>query len=169
MDTDRTGEIARTFERIHRPLRWPLAEYSRRKVARAGFTGYVFTRSRGTAGAGFAHGFALREDSFPGITSPPEAVSYVFVRPVSSALYRDLVTRPRSPVRRLVADSRSLPNPFEFHPGAEVVVMRHRSFARIPPELFVLTAADFFMLSQQPLVTGGFVGRVTATTERRGP
>jgi hypothetical protein len=168
VDPDRADEIAATFERIQRPLRWPLEDYGRRTVKRAGFTGYVFTRSRGTMVAGFAHGFALRAGAFPGIASPPEAVTYVFIRPLGSALYRDLVTRPRSPVRRLVAESRTLANAFEFHPGDEVVATRHRSFARVPPELFVLSASDFFMLSQQPLLTGGFVRRVTAATERRG-
>ncbi len=169
MDVDRTEEIAATFERIHRPLRWPLAEYRRQKVARAGFTGYLFSRVRGRAVAGFAHGFALREDALPGVVSPPEAVSYVFVRPAGSALHRDLVSRPRSPVRPLAADSASLGHPFELHPDGEVVAVRHRSFARVPRELFVLDAADFFMISQQPLLTGGFVRRVTAATERRGP
>lgn len=168
MDTDRSVEIRATFARIQRPLRWPLAEYGRRKVARTGFTGYVFTRSRGQAVAGFAHGFALQPDALPGIVSPPEAVTYVFVRPVGSALFRELVTRARSPVRLLVSASASLANPFAFHPDAEVVALRHRSFARIPRELFVLSAADFFMLSQQPLVTGGFVRRVTRATKRRG-
>ncbi len=169
MDVDRSEEIAATFERIHRPLRWPLAEYRRRKVARAAFTGYVFSRVRGHAVAGFAHGFALRTGALPGIEAPPEAVSYVFVRPVRSALYDDLVTRPKSPVRRLVAESAALGFPFEPHPGEEAVAVRHRSFARVPQELFVLEAADFFMVSQQPLLTGGFVRRVTAATQRRGP
>ncbi len=169
MDVDRSEEIAATFERIHRPLRRSLAEYRRRKVARAGFSGYVFSRVRGRAVAGVAHGFALRTGDLPGIEAPPEAVSYVFVRPLRSALYDDLVARPRSPVRRLVADSAPLGFPFELHPGDEAVAVRHRSFARIPRELFVLEAADFFMVSQQPLVTGGFVRRVTAATQRRGP
>lgn len=169
MDTDRKEEIAATFRRIHRPLRWPLADYRRRKVAQAGFTGFTFTRARGSAVAGFAHGFALRADALPGIRTPPEAVTYVVVRPAGSALYRDLVARPRSPVRQLVAESEALENPFEFHTEGEVVALRHRSFARVPSELFALSAADFFMVSQQPLVTGGFVRRVTAATDRRGP
>jgi len=169
VDRGRTEEIKATFERIQRPLRWPLADYRRRKVARVGFTGFVFSRARGTAVAGFAYGFALRPDALPGIREPPEAAAYVFVRPAGSALYRDLVTRPRSPVRRLLSDGRDLAYPFEFHPGEEVVAVRHRSFARVPPELFVLGAADFFMISQRPLQTGGFVRRVTAATDRRGP
>ncbi len=169
MDATRAEEIRATFERIHRPLRWPLGEYRRRKVARAGFTGYVFSRVRGKACAGFAFGFALRPDSVPGAGGPPEAVAYVFVRPVGSPLYRDLVTRPKSPVRRLVAESASLGYPFEFHPGEELAAVRHRSFARVPSELFVLGAADFFMIAQRPLVTGGFLRRVTAATQRPGP
>lgn len=169
MDRDRTEEIGATFERIQRPLRWPLGDFRRRKVSRAGFTGYVFSRVRGTAVAGFAYGFALRPGALPGIREPPEAAAYVFARPVGSALHRDLVTRPRSPVRRLVSESRALAYPFEFHPEGEVVAVRHRSFARVPPELFVLGAADFFMITQRPLQTGGFIRRVTAATERRGP
>lgn len=169
MDVDRSEEIAATFERIHRPLRWPLADYRRRKVARADFTGYVFSRVRGAAVAGFAHGFALRTGALPGIETPPEAVSYVFVKPVRSRLYDDLVLRPRSPVRKLAAESKTLGYPFTLHVGEETVALRHRTFARVPRELFVLEAADFFMISQQPLLTGGFVRRVTAATQRRGP
>ncbi len=169
MDPDRSEDIEAAFERIHRPLRWPLADYRRRKVARVGFTGYVFSRGRGDAVAGFAYGFALRPGALPGIREPPEAAVYVFARPRGSTLHRDLVTRPRSPVRRLVADARALPHPFEFHPEAEVVAVRHRPMGRLPRELFVLGAADFFMVSQGHLQTGGFVRRVTAATERRGP
>ncbi len=169
MQRDRSREIAATFERIQRPLRWPLADYRRRKVSRSDFAGYVFSRVRGKAVAGFAYGFALREDCLPGIRHPPEAAVYVFVRPVGSELHRDIVTRPRSPVRRLVAEGQSLGYPFDFHPDGEVVAIRHRSFGRIPPELFVLGAADFFMIAQRPLQTGGFIRRVTAATEGKGP
>ncbi len=165
----RTHEIEATFERIQRPLRWPLGDYRRRKVARTGFTGYEFSRGRGRAVAGFAFGFALKAGAVPGVVEPPEAVAYVFIRPVESRLYRDLVTRPRSPVRRLIAEGATLGYPFEFHAGEELVAVRHRSFARTPPELFVLGAADFFMIAQRPLVTGGFLRRVTAATERRQP
>ena len=169
MDPDRTEDIRAAFDRIQRPLRWPLADYRRRKVARTGFTGYVFSRVRGDAVAGFAYGFALRPAALRGIHEPPAAAAYVFVRPVGSSLHHDLVTRPRSPVRRLVADSRALPHPFEFHPEGEVVAVRHRPLRRLPRELFILSAADFFMVSQGPLQTRGFVRRVTAATERRGP
>ncbi len=169
MDARWAEGIEATFERIHRPLRWPLADYRRRKVARAGFTGYVFSRTRGKAVAGFAYGFALRPDALPGIREPPEAAAYVFVRPPESALHRDLVARPRSPVRRLVADGRTLAYPFEFHPEGEVVAVRHRPVGRLPKELFVLGAADFFMVTQGLFQTQGFVRRVTAATERRGP
>ena len=169
MDLDRRKDIASTFERIQRPLRWPLADYRRRKVSRAGFTGYVFSRMRGDAVAGFAYGFALRADVFPGVREPPEAVAYVFVRPVGSTLHRELVTRARSPVRGLVAESRSLAYPFELHPDSEAVAVRHRPMGRMPHELFVLSASDFFMITQRPMVTGGFVRRLTAATERRGP
>ncbi len=162
-------EIEAAFQRIHRPLRWPLGDYRRRKVLQAGFTGYVFSRVRGKAVAGFAYGFALRRGALPGIAEPPEAVAYVFVRPVASTLYGDLVTRPRSAVRRLIADGRELDYPFEFHPGEEVVAVRHRSFSRVPRDLFALSTADFFMIAQRPLQTGGFIRRVTKATERRGP
>lgn len=169
MDVDRTKEFAATFERIQRPLRRPLADYRRRKVARADFAGYVFSRARNNAVAGFAHGFALRPGGLPGIVSPPEAVSYVFVRPVRSTLYDELVTRPRSPIRRLVAESVSLGYPFELHGGQETVAVRHRSLARVPRELFVLEACDFFMISQRPILTAGLVRRVAAATTSRGP
>ncbi len=167
--TDRSRDIRATFERIQRPLRWPLADFRRRKFATAGLVGYRFSRARGRAEAGFVYGFALREGAAPGVRAPPEAVAYAFVRPVGSTLYDELVTRPRSPVRRLIADSRFLGYPFEFHPGEEIAAVRHRSFARVPSELFVLGAADFFMIAQQPLRVGGFMDRVKRATPRRGP
>ena len=168
VDTDRSAAIAATFERIQRPLRWPLEDFRRRKFATAALVGFRFSRTRGSAEAGFVYGFALKAEAVPGVREPPEAVAFAFVRPVGSALFRDLVTRPRSPVRRLVADSRSLGHPFEFHPDGEIVAVRHRSFARLPPELFPFAAADFFMIAQQPLRVGGFMDRVKKATSRRG-
>ena len=53
--------------------------------------------------------------------------------------------------------------------GQEVAAVRHRSFARHPPELFVIGAADFFMIAQRPLRVGGFVERVRKATTRAGP
>jgi hypothetical protein len=169
VDADRSRDIEATFERIQRPLRWPLGDFRRRKFATAGLVGFRFSRMRGSAEAGFVYGFALRTGTVPGVREPPEAVAYAFVRPVGSDLFRDLVTRPRSPVRRLVADGRGLGYPFEFHPEGEIVAVRHRSFARVPSELFVLGAADFFMIAQQPLRVGGFMERVKQATPRRGP
>ena len=169
MEPDRAEDIRAAFRRIARPLRWPLEDYRRRRVSTSRFTGYEFSRARGSATAGFAYGFALRRDALPGVRDPPEAVVYVFVKPAGSALHRDLVARPRSPVRRLVDDGRALAYPFELHPEAEVVAVRHRSLRLLPSELFVLGAADFFMIAQRPLTTGGFVRRVTSATTRRGP
>lgn len=166
MDRDREAEIEATLRRIDRPLRRPLGDYRRQKVSRTAFTGYLFSRVRGDALAGIAHGFALRRDALPGIQEPPEAVSYAFVRPIGSDLHRDLVARPRSPVRRLIQDSRALACPFEFQPDSEAVAVRHRSMARVPRELFVLSAADFFLISQGRLVAGGFARRVAAATAR---
>lgn len=167
VDTDRSEDIRATFERIQRPLQWPLGDFRRRKLATAGLVGFRFSRRRGAAEAGFVYGFALRPAAIPGVRDPPEAVAYAFVRPMGSRLFEELVTRPRSPVRRLVADSRSLGYPFEFHPDGEVVAVRHRCFARLPSELFVLGAADFFMIAQQPLRVGGFMDRVKRATTRR--
>ena len=166
---DRSRDIEATFDRIQRPLRWPLADFRRRKFATAGLVGFRFSRARGSAEAGFVYGFALTENAVPGVREPPEAVAYAFVRPAGSELYEELVSRPRSPVRRLVAASRSLGYPFEFHPGEEIAAVRHRSFARLPSDLFVIGAADFYMIAQQPLRVGGFMERVKRATPRRGP
>jgi len=169
MESGRSQDIRDTFERIERPLRWPLGDFRRRKFETSGEIGFRFSRVRGSSEAGFVYGFALRVEALPGVREPPEAVAYAFVRPVGSDLFGDLVSRPRSPVRRLVADSRSLGYPFEFHPNGEVVAVRHRSFARLPSELFVLGAADFFMIAQQPLRVGGFMDRVKKATTRKTP
>lgn len=169
MGRDYAPEIAGTFERIARPLRWPMEAFRRRKIHSAGFVGYRFSRVRRAASAGFTYGFALSPDDALGIRRPPEAVVSAFVRPVGSALYERLVTRQGSAVRRLVASSRGLGYPFELHVGRETAAVRHRSFARLPPELFVIGAADFFMIVQQPLRVGGFVERVRKATTRPGP
>jgi hypothetical protein len=166
---DYEEEIRGTFERIQRPLRWMMAEYTRRRISSPAFAGYRFSRVRRSASAGFAYGFALASDEEMGIHAPPEAVTYAFVRPTDSDLYEELVTRADSAVRRLASNSRSLGHRFELHLGREISAVRHRSFARVPPELFVLGAADFFMLAQRPLRVGGFVERVRKATTRPGP
>lgn len=166
---DYSEEIRGTFERIQRPLRWPMEDYRRRKISTAGFVGYRFSRMRGSATAGFAYGFALAPSEALGVWAPPEAVAYAFVRPTRSTLYEELVTRPGSAVRRLAGSGRSLGYPFELHVGQEIAAVRHRSFARHPPELFLVGAADFFMIAQRPLRVGGFVERVRKATTRAGP
>lgn len=165
---DRREEIAATFERIQRPLRWPMENFRRSKVSNRGFVGYRFARVRRNAVAGFSFGFALRENGVPGVRDPPEATAYAFVTPLGSALRNDLVNRPGSPVRRLVASSRSQGFPFELHPEQEIVAVRHRSMRRVPPEIFVLVASDFFMLCYQPLRASGFLDRVRKATTRPG-
>ena len=146
-----------------------MADFRRRKVEDRGFVGYRFSRLKRSSAAGFAYGFALEPDAVPGVRKPPEAVAYVFVRPVDSALYKELVLRRGSPVRRLVAESRSLGYPFELYGGKEIAAVRHRPLGRMPQELFVLTAADFFMITQSPLRVGGFLEAVRAATTRPGP
>ena len=169
MGRDYGPEIQGTFERIQRPLRWPMEAYRRRRIVSARFVGYRFSRMRGTAAAGFVYGFALAPNEGLGIEAPPEAVIYAFVRPVESPLHDELVSRPGSAVRKLVSSSRSLGYPFRLHPESEIAAVRHRSFARLPPELFVLGAADFFMIAQQPLRVGGFIDRVRKATTGPGP
>lgn len=166
---DRTQEIEATFERIRRPLRWPMERFKRTKVRTKGFVGYRFSRIRRSAAAGFAFGFVLRDGVLPIPVAPPEAVAYAFVSPVDSALYRDLVTRPNSPIRRLVRAGEREALPFEFHPGFEAAVIRHRSMQRPPPEIFVLAASDFFVLTFRPLRASGFQERVIKATTRPGP
>lgn len=161
--------IRATFERIQRPLRWPMEDFRRTRVATRGFVGYRFSRVKRSAAAGFVYGFTLAPDEGLGCLEPPEAVTYAFVSPTGSSLYEELVTRPGSAVRRLVAGSRSLGHPFRLRPGEEVAAIRHRSFARVPADLFPYSAADFFMIAQQPLRVGGFVERVRKATTRPGP
>ncbi len=146
-----------------------MGDFARRKVDSAGFVGYRFSRVRRKATAGFAFGFALRPGALPGVAEPPEAVAFAFVEPADSALYEELVLRRSSPVRRLAAATRDLGFPFEFRPGETTAAVRRRSLARVPPELFVLEASDFFMVSQNPLRQEGFLNRVVRATDRRGP
>ena len=168
MDLDRSAEIAATFERIRRPLRWPMENFRRRHVANRQFVGYRFSRVRRQSIAGFCFGFALRNDSLPGITESPEVVGYAFVEPANSALHRDLVERPDGAVRRLASMSRRMGCPFELHADGPVAAVRHRSVRLVPNELFALVASDFLMLCYQPLRAAGFLERVTKATTGPG-
>ncbi len=169
MDTDRTDEIRATFQRIQRPLRRSLGDFRRRRVENLRFQGYTFSRVHGREVAGIAYGFALRSDVLPGIREPPEAVVHVFVRPIESDLHARLVDRPRGVVRRLVQESLGLVCPFELYADLEAVAVRHRTVGRLPPELFVLSAADFFMDGQRPVQASGLLRRIAAMTRRPGP
>ncbi len=168
MDQDRRAEISATFERIRRPLRWPMENFGRKRVANRQFVGYRFSRVRRNAVAGFSFGFALRNDSLPGIIAAPEVVAYAFVEPARSVLHRDLVERPNSAVHRLASMSRRMGFPFEFHADGEVAAVRHRSLRAVPKEIFVLVASDFLMLCYQPLRAAGFLERVTKATTGPG-
>ena len=168
VDDDRAAEIAATFRRIRRPLRWPMENFARTKIANRNFVGYRFSRTYGRAAAGFCFGFAVRDGSVPGVRDPPEVVAYAFVRPVGSALHRRLTARSDSAARRLVASGRRMGFPFELFPGEETVAVRHRPMARVPSEVFVLVASDFLMLSYAPLRASRFLERVTKATSRPG-
>src|SRR6266487_608705 len=169
MATDRRDEIAATFERIRRPLQWPMENFRRTRIANHGFVGYRFSRVRRNARAGFTFGFVLRDDVLPSVKNPPEVVAYAFVRPPNGTLHKSIAGRPNSAVRRLVASSRKMGFPFEFHPDGEVVAIRHRSVRTVPREIFVLVASDFLMLSYQPLRSSGFLERLRKATTRPGP
>jgi len=160
------AEIAATFERIRRPLQWPMENFARKHVSNQSFVGYRFYRTRRNGTAGFAFGFALQDDVLPGIREPPEVVAYAFVEPSDSALYRTLTVRSDSAVGRLVRAGRRMGFPFESRPGHPITAIRHRSMRRVPKEIFVLVASDFLMLSYQPLRAAGFLERVTKATRR---
>ncbi len=164
MHEDRGREIAATFERIRRPLRWPMENFRRKHVASRRFVGYRFSRGRRDSVAGFSFGFALRNDALPGITDAPEVVAYAFVEPAKSALHRDLVERPNSAIHRLASVSRRMGFPFELHADGEIAAIRHRSVRAVPSEIFVLVASDFLMLCYQPLRAAGFLERLKKAT-----
>lgn len=168
VDERRDREIRATFRRIQAPLRWPLGQFRRARIARGGLDGYRFSRVSGDAMAGFFFGFALKPDALPGIRAPPEAVAYVFAEPVGSALHDALVRRRGSPVRRLVERGRGLGYPFEFHADQVAAAVRHRSVGRLPPELFVLVSSDFFMNTQTAL-RYRLPESIVKATQRKGP
>jgi hypothetical protein len=168
VSSDYSDEIAKTFHRIRRPLQWPMEAFRRRRVRRDGFVGYTFSRVRDGATAGFGFGFALRSGAFPGVANPPEALAYAYVRPVDSTLYRSLVMKKDSAVRQLVEAGRTLGFPFQPGFGSEVAAIRHRSLARMPPEIFVLAGSDFFMISLGPMRSGGFQERIRRATRKPG-
>src|SRR2546421_8631634 len=90
VDDDRSAEIAATFQRIRRPLRWPMENFARTKISNRRFIGYRFSRVSGRASAGFCFGFALGNGSIPGVREAPEVVAHAFARPIGSALHRRL-------------------------------------------------------------------------------
>lgn len=161
-------EMEATFERIRRPLRWPMERFRRRHVANQRFVGYRFSRLRRNARAGFCFGFALQSDAFPGVTDPPEVVAYAFVEPKGSPLHEALVACKGSAVRRLAASSREMGFPFELHPEEAIAAIRHRSLRRVPKEIFVLVASDFLMLAYHPIRASHFLERVTKATTGLG-
>jgi hypothetical protein len=168
MEDDRRAEIAATFRRIQRPLRWPMADFARTRIANQGFVGFRFSRLQGQASAGFSFGFVLRDGVVPGVHEPPEVVACAFARPASSALHARLTGRADAAGRQLVASARRMGFPFEFFPEEERFAVRHRSMARVPSEIFVLVASDFFMLSYAPLRASRFLERVKRATRRTG-
>jgi hypothetical protein len=168
MEDNRAAEIAATFRRIQRPLRWPMTDFSRTRIANRGFVGFRFSRLQGRAAAGFSFGFVLRDDAVPGVNDPPEVVAYAFARPVPSSLHTRLTARADAAGRRLIASGRKMGFRFEFFPEDETFAVRHRSLARVPREIFVLVASDFFMLSYAPLRASRFLERVKRATSRPG-
>ena len=168
MDRDYTEDFADTFRRLQRPLQRSLQGFRRRRVRNARFVGYTFTRTRGRASAGCEFGFALQPNVLPGIFDPPEAVAAVFVRPVSSRLHDALVSARASPVRRLVASGKDLGFPFDFRPDEEMAAVRHRSVARMPRELLLLAAGDFFVISLGPMRTADLPERIRKATQGPG-
>jgi len=166
LDKDRVAEITATFERIRRPLQWPMENFHRRKISNQRFIGYEFSRPRRNARAGFCFGFALRPNSIPGIERPPEVVAYAFVEPRESSLHRTLVEGKGSAVRRLAVSSKRMGFPFELYPDRSVAAVRHRSMRQVPKEIFVLVASDFLMLCYHPLRAAGFLERVTKATTK---
>jgi hypothetical protein len=166
MDEGRSAEIAATFRRIQRPLRWPMEDFARTRIANRSFVGFRFSRTQGRASAGFAFGFSLRDGVLPGIRRPPEAVAYAFARPAASKIHTRLTAKSDAAGRRLIASSRKMGFPFEFFPDEEAFAVRHRSLARVPREIFVLVASDFFMLSYAPIRASRFLESVKRATER---
>jgi hypothetical protein len=166
MDEDRTAEIAATFRRIQRPLRWPMEDFARTRIANRNFVGFRFSRPQGRASAGFSFGFSLRDGVVPGVREPPEVVAYAFARPATSKIHATLTTWSDAAARRLIASGRRMGFPFEFFPDEEAFAVRHRSMARVPREIFVLVASDFFMLSYAPLRASRFLESVKRATNR---
>src|SRR3989441_7698194 len=143
MQQGQRAEISATFERSRGPLRWPMKNFGRKQTENRRFVGYRFSRVRRHSTAGFSFGFALRNNSLPGIIEAPEVVGYAFVEPANSALHRDLVGRRNGAVHRLASMSRRMGCPFELHADGAVAAVRHRSVRHVPDELFALVASDF--------------------------
>src|SRR5256712_12951953 len=163
-----SAETAAPSDRIRGPLRGTVENFRRKHFANRQFVGYRFSRVRRHSAAGFNFGFALRNDSLPGIIEAPEVVGYAFVEPANSALHRDLVERGNGAVHRLASMSRRMGCPFELHADGAVAAVRHRSVRAVPDELFALVASDFLLPCYQPLRAAGFLERVTKATTGPG-
>ncbi len=141
--------------------------FRRRRVSSDQFVGYRFSRTRETSVAGLSVGFVLREGLLPTPVEPPEAVAYVFARPVPSPLHRELLA-PTGALRHLIDVSHREGFPFELHTDGEVLAVRHRSLRRVPPEIFPLIASDFFLLSYRPVRAADFPERLREATTGPG-
>jgi len=138
--------------------------FRRQRLALRGFSGYRFSRVRRGATAGFAFGFLLKDHALGIAAVPPEAVAYAFAEPLGSSLFRDLVTRRGSAVRRLVRAGSRAGVPFDLRLDEPIAAIRHRSMRRMPSEVFVLAASDFFLATYEPLRSSGFLESVRKAT-----
>jgi hypothetical protein len=134
---------------------------------RGGLRGYrFFARSLpGTrARCGFFVGYLLDPARHEFLKShPPECIVFAFVEPVSSALYRSLVTSEKSLLRRTAEYISWLthrPPRFAFFEDQETVLVRHFSMVSWPVEKRRHYSGNFFIETLAWLVRSGLVKKL---------
>ena len=102
---------------------------------------------------------------------PPECLVFACLEPTGGLLYRRLVARPESLLRKTFDYIRWLthrPPRFVFHGEQSAVLVRHQSMCDWPPEKHEHYSRNFFIETLAWLVRSGLVRRLLQETSRAG-
>ncbi len=151
------------MDRMHKPLRSLREGFETRTQRGGGLYGLLFWRGIGDARVGGFFGFLTDPRGWEHLEpppAPPEALVFLFVRPLGHPLHRRLVARRGSLFEDVARASRSEAVPFALHRDRAEALVRHRSMAGRPDEILVLTACDFFSSARRAFFASDFAARV---------
>jgi hypothetical protein len=151
-----------------------LRGYRGSAVRRGPLRGYRFVPP-GTAGprlrAGFFVGYLLDPQDHEFLHPvPPECIVFAFLGPVGSALYRDMVAREGSLLRKTAEYIGWLthrPPRFAFFAGHETVLVRHFSMKEWPTSKYQHYSRNFYIETLAWMVRSGLVAKLRAANMSR--